>query len=138
PPDERPRPIVSEGDRLVGAPWSFTATVEHTLAGWSGYSPYLRADFQYTTAQTKLLPGQNAANALVDTTIPGLPETRNLQVRPGLGFKGFDVSLFADNVLNEHPELFKSRDIADDNTDLLYFGRGVRPRSYGVMLTYRY
>jgi outer membrane receptor protein involved in Fe transport len=131
-------PIVSEGNRLVGAPWSFTATAEETLDGWSDYKPYLRTDFQYTTAQTKLLPGQDAANALTDVTLPGLPATRNLQVRAGLRFKGFDVSVFGDNLLNDHPVLFKSRDIADDTTDQLYFGRGVRPRSYGLTMTYRY
>ncbi len=131
-------PIASEGDRLVGAPWSFTATAEQTLDGWADYKPYMRVDFQYTTAQTKLLPGQNPANALTDLSLPGLPVTKNLQVRTGLRFSGFDVSLFADNLLNQHPVLFKSRDIADDNTNLLYFGRGVRPRSYGLTLTYRY
>jgi hypothetical protein len=41
-------------------------------------------------------------------------------------------------VLNQHPVLFKSRDIADDTSDLLYFGRGVRPRTYGLTVTYRY
>jgi iron complex outermembrane receptor protein len=137
-PELLPRPIVSEGDRLLGAPWSFTATAEQTFAAWSGYSPYMRLDFQYTTAQNKLLPGQDEANALTDTSLPGLPATRNLQLRAGVRFSGFDVSVFADNLLDQHPLLFKSRDIADDNTDLLYFGRGVRPRSYGLTLTYRY
>jgi hypothetical protein len=75
---------------------------------------------------------------LTDTSLPGLPATRNLQLRAGVRFSGFDVSVFADNLLDQHPLLFKSRDIADDNTDLLYFGRGVRPRSYGLTLTYRY
>jgi hypothetical protein len=97
----------------------------------------MRADFQYTTAQTALLSGTDPRNALFDT-VHGLPLTKNLQVRAGMRFNGFDVSVFADNLLNQHPELFRSRDIADDNSDLLYFGRGVRPRSYGLTATYRY
>jgi len=132
-----PAPIVSEGDRLLGAPWSFTAAAEKTFPGWAGHDPYMRADFQYTTAQTALLSGTDPRNALFDT-VHGLPFTKNLQLRAGMRFNGFDVSVFADNVLNQHPELFRSRDIADDNSDLLYFGRGVRPRSYGLTATFRY
>jgi outer membrane receptor protein involved in Fe transport len=131
-------PIVSEGDRLLGAPWNFTFTAEKRFVGWSGYDPYVRVDFQYTTAQTKLLPGQDPANALVDTTLPGLPETKNLQLRTGFRWNGYDISLFAQNLLDQHPLLFKSRDIANNNTDQLYFGRGVRPRTFGVTATYRF
>ena len=48
------------------------------------------------------------------------------------------MSFFAQNVLDQHPLLFSSRDIAYDGTDNLYFGRGVRPRTVGVTATYRY
>lgn len=131
-------PIVSEGDRLLGAPWSFTLAAEKTLGSWSGYNPYIRADFQYTTAQTALLAGTDSRNALNDTTIPGLPLTKDLQLRGGFRWNGYDISLFAQNVLDQHPMLFESRDIANDATDQLYFGRGVRPRTYGLTATYRF
>ncbi len=133
-----PAPIVSEGDRLLGAPWNFTMAAEKTFVGWSGANPYLRADFQYSTAQTALLQGTDTRNALYDATVHGLPISKNLQLRGGLRWNGYDISLFADNVLNQNPELFLSRDIADNNTDRLYFGRGVRPRTFGVTATYRY
>jgi outer membrane receptor protein involved in Fe transport len=131
-------PIVSTGDRLPGAPWNFTLAAEKRFGGWSGYNPYIRADFQYTTAQTALLAGSDSRNALNDTTIPGLPLTKDLQLRGGLRWNGYDISLFAQNVLDQHPMLFESRDIANDATDKLYFGRGVRPRTYGLTATYRY
>ena len=131
-------PIVSAGDRLPGAPWSFTLAAEKVFIDWSGYTPYIRADFQYTTAQTALLAGTDARNALTDVTIPGLPLTKDLQLRGGFRWNGYDISLFAQNLLDQHPVLFESRDIADDATDRLYFGRGVRPRTYGVTATYRF
>ena len=131
-------PIVSDGNRLLGAPWSILAAVEKTFGDWKGRSPYLRADYQFTSAQTALLPNQDTRNALNDPTIPGLPQTRNLQLRAGLRWNGYDISLFANNVLDQHPRLFASRDIADDDTDRLYFGRGVRPRTLGLTATYRY
>jgi iron complex outermembrane recepter protein len=134
---ENTTPIVSAGDRLPGAPWSFTLAVEKTFVAGSDYVPYVRADFQYTTAQTALLAGTDPRNALIDTTIPGLPSTKDLQLRGGFRWNGYDISLFAQNVLDQHPTLFESRDIANA-TDPLYFGRGVRPRTYGLTATYRY
>ncbi len=131
-------PVVSEGNRLVGAPWTIMASAEKTFGEWNGHTPYARADYQFTNAQSALLPGQDSRNALYDTTIPGLPQTKNLQLRAGFRWSGYDVSLFADNVLDQSPVLFKSRDIAYDPTDNLYFGRGVRPRTVGVTATYRY
>lgn len=144
-------PIVSQGDRLVGAPWTVLLSGEYAspLEALGGRTGYLRVDYQETSQQTALLPGQNFHNALFDDTIPGLPETKNLQLRAGLRFSGFDVSLFANNVLNDHPLLYSSRDIAANcasgapcgptgNTDNLYFGRGVRPRTVGITATYRY
>jgi outer membrane receptor protein involved in Fe transport len=130
--------IVSEGNRLVGAPWTIMASAEETFGDWNGHTPYVRADYQFTNAQTALLPGQSDRNALFDTTVPGLPQTKNLALRAGFRWSGYDVSFFAQNVLDQHPVLFKSRDIADPASDQLYFGRGVRPRTVGITATYRY
>ena len=131
-------PVVSEGNRLVGAPWTIMASAEETFGEWGGHTPYVRADYQFTSAQTALLPGQDSGNALYDQTIPGLPQTKNLQLRAGFRWSGYDVSFFAQNVLDQHPVLFKSRDIADPASDQIYFGRGVRPRTVGITATYRY
>jgi iron complex outermembrane receptor protein len=135
-------PVASAGDRLVGAPWSVMASVERTFGEWQGHLPYVRADYQFTTAQTALLPYQDQRNASFDTTIPGLPETRNLQLRAGFRWSGLDVSLFAQNVLDQSPVLFTSRDIASPPgspvLDNLYFARGQRPRTIGATATYRY
>ena len=131
------RPIVTEGNRLLGAPWSFVGSAEYVFAQWKDRAPYVRADFQYQTAQTALLPGQDSNNGLNDTTIPGLPVNKNLNLRGGLRWNGFDVSLFANNVTDAHPQLFLSRDIAAP-FDEQYFARSVRPRTVGVTATYRY
>ena len=67
----------------------------------------------------------------------GLPVVNNLSARAGARYSGLDVSLYANNLTNSLPLMFESRDIAS-TTDLLYFGRGVRPRTYGVTAIYRY
>ena len=147
-------PIVSKGDRLLGAPWTVLASAEYAapLPMLTGRTGYLRVDYQRTSAQSQLIPGLDNRNALFDDSVPGLPATKDLTARAGLRFNGFDVSLFATNLLNDHPLLFASRDIAADcvtgsacapnsnpgSTDNLYFGRGVRPRTIGITATYRY
>jgi iron complex outermembrane receptor protein len=141
-------PIATNGDALLGAPWTFTASSEYHFPEWAGRTPYARLDFQHSTAQKSLLPLQDSRNALFDTTIPGLPVLNNLSARAGMRFNGFDISAYADNLTNAHPLMFESRDIAPysngpgngtgPTTDTLYFGRGVRPRTIGVTATYRY
>ncbi|HME38215.1 MAG TPA: TonB-dependent receptor [Steroidobacteraceae bacterium] len=145
------RPIATNGDALLGAPWSFTGSAEYHFPEWAGRLPYARVDFQHSNAQKSLLPQQDSNNALFDTTLPGLPVLNNLSLRAGLRFNGLDASLYANNLTNAHPLMFQSRDIAPyagppgtgatqigPNTDNLYFARGVRPRTLGLTLTYRY
>jgi outer membrane receptor protein involved in Fe transport len=134
----RAAPIASKGDALLGAPWSFTGSAEYLFAQWSGKRPYLRIDFQHSTAQRSLLSSQDPANALYDTTLPGLPVVNNLSGRAGLRFDAFDVSLYANNITNANPLMFEARDIAYTPTDTLYFARGVRPRTIGLTAIYRY
>jgi iron complex outermembrane receptor protein len=143
-------PIATNGDALLGAPWAFTASAEYHFPEWSARTPYARLDFQHSTAQKSLLPGQDDNNGLFDKTLPGLPVVNNLSLRAGLRFSGFDISAYANNLTNAHPQLFESRDIAPyalgpgtggatgPTTDTLYFARGVRPRTIGVTATYRY
>ncbi len=146
-------PVVSKGDRLLGAPWTVLASAEFAapVAAFGGRIGYIRADYQRTTTQTALIPGIDNRNALFDDSVPGLPSTSDLSLRMGLRFSGVDLSVYGNNLTNEHPLLFASRDIAADcitgapcapngpfSTDNLYFGRGVRPLTVGVTATYRY
>jgi iron complex outermembrane receptor protein len=132
-------PVVSDGDRLTGAPWTITASAEEHFRDWNGHTPYLRIDYQFSTAQHALPPYHDSRNSSYDATLPGLPQTRNLQLRAGCRWNGYDISLFAQNVLNQNPALFVSRDVASPpNSDNLYFARGQRPLTIGLTATYHY
>jgi outer membrane receptor protein involved in Fe transport len=135
-------PIASKGDALLGAPWTFTSSAEYHFPVWQGRTPYLRLDYQHSTAQKSLLQGQDQRNALFDQTLPGLPIVNNLSARAGLRFKGLDLSVYGNNLTNSNPLLFEARDIATGPTvpasDLLYFGRGTRPRTIGLTGTYHF
>lgn len=131
-------PIVSKGDALVAAPWSFTTSAQYEFPRWQNANPYLRIDYQHDTSQRSLLPLQDPLNGIHDTTLPGLPVVNNLSVRTGARCNGLDLSVYANNLTNSQPLMIESRDIANNSTDLLYFGRGGRPRTYGVTMVYHY
>jgi outer membrane receptor protein involved in Fe transport len=128
-------PIVSNGDHLPSAPWNIDLSGDYQFPAFNTRSPYVRVDYQLSTAQRSLLQLQDPANANSDPTIPGLPETQALSMRAGIKWSGFDVSLFGNNLLNTHPLLFSSHDTL---VSPLYFDHTWRPRTVGVNLGYRY
>jgi iron complex outermembrane recepter protein len=127
-------PVVTQGDRLPGAPWTFFTSAEYDFAAVENRKPYLRVDFQFTTAQTALQPIQDPNNGVSDPTYTGLPQTRNLSLRAGLRWGGIDLSLFAQNLTDSHPLLSHTR---DTTTSDLFFDHSVRPRTIGITATYR-
>lgn len=138
--------LVTAGDHLPASPWNISANAEYVFT-LNNLKPYLRLDYQFTTAQRSEIPYLDPSNAPnSDPTLPGLPEIRVLSVRGGVRFNGWDVSAFAQNALDFHTPYFVSRDLATtalngypgDNFDTNYFGRGFAPLTYGVTLTYRY
>jgi iron complex outermembrane receptor protein len=97
--------------------------------------PYLRVDYQVSTAQTAELPIQDSNNGVSDPTFTGLPKIQTLQVRAGLGWNGFDLSLFGKNLTDAHPLLSQTRDTTASD---LFFAHSIRPRTIGVTAIYRY
>jgi outer membrane receptor protein involved in Fe transport len=137
---------VTAGDHLPSSPWNITANLEYVFNAVPR-KPYLRLDYQYATAQNSLVPYQDASNhPNDDPTQPGLPEIRFLNLRAGLRFDGYDVSLFATNLFDYHTPTFVSRDLATTptngypgtNYDTNYFGRGYAPRTVGITATYKF
>jgi iron complex outermembrane recepter protein len=137
------KPVASEGDRLLANPWNlhFGGEYSHALP-IPDTTGYFRVDYQVLTAQRAQLAGQDPRNAFFDNTIPGLPLSKELGMRLGVRFSGFDLSIFGQNLTNEHPLMFESRDIPPvlptTPPDNLYYARTVRPRTLGVTGTYRF
>jgi iron complex outermembrane receptor protein len=129
------QPVVSEGDRLPGAPWTIQTSAEYTFAPLAGRKPYVRADYQVSTAQSAELPIQDPNNGVSDPEFTGLPKIDSLQMRAGMRWDGFDLSLFGNNLTDSHPVVFRTRDTTASD---LYFAHSIRPRTIGVTATYRY
>ena len=128
-------PIVSVGDQLAAAPWSLSASLDYEFPKFLNRAPYFHLIYTYSTAQTGLIPYQNPNNGVSDPTLTGIPVSKDLSLRAGLRWNGMDVSLFANNLLDQHPVLFDARDFAAPAVQL-YFNRSVTPRTIGLTWTY--
>jgi outer membrane receptor protein involved in Fe transport len=132
--DATTQPIVTQGDRLPDAPWTFMTSAEYGFPAFENKKPYLRVDYQLATAQTALQPMQDPNNGVSDPTYTGLPQVTNLSMRAGLRWAGIDLSLFAQNLTDSHPLMSHTR---DTNASDLFFDHTVRPRMIGITATYR-
>lgn len=133
--DATSQPVVTEGNHLAGAPWTFLASGEYVFAPIMNRKPYLRAEYQLSTAQTSLQPIQDPNNGVSDQTYLGLPRISTLEARAGLRWSGFDFSLFGQNLTDSHPVVFRTRDTTSSD---LFFSHSIRPRMLGATVTYRY
>jgi iron complex outermembrane recepter protein len=130
-------PVVSDGNVVPAAPWTVVAGLDYTFPKFMNRDPYLHVLYTFSSAQKGLVPYQDPANALSDPTIAGFAESKDLSMRGGLRWGGMDVSLYVNNVFNQHPVLFNARDFASPAVTQ-YFDRSVQPLNYGLTWTYHY
>ncbi|MCC7464160.1 MAG: TonB-dependent receptor [Gammaproteobacteria bacterium] len=93
---------------------------------------YVRADFTHTTREDHPL---EITSPIVNPDIPRPPATSMLDLRAGLRFDRADVSVFAQNVTNAHPELARYEDTPPAN---FFRGATFRPRTIGITGSYRF
>jgi iron complex outermembrane receptor protein len=127
--------VITSGDHLPAAPWTFNASAEYVFSEVGTRKPYIRLDYQQSAAQRSATQIQDSANVTYDPNIPLTPMTRALAVRGGLRFEGFDVSVFGNNITNSHPLLYRSHDLLSSP---LFFDYTWRARTFGITGTYRY
>ena len=128
-------PVVTEGNRLPGAPWTVLTSFEYAFSTGAAKHPYVRVDYQLTTAQTAKQPIQDSNNGVSDTSYVGLPDTKTLSARAGLRWNGIDLSVFGQNLTDSHPLLNQNR---DNGSSDLFYAHTVRPRTVGLTATYKY
>lgn len=119
----------------AGAPWTLAVSGQYDFTLFGGRELYLRGD--YTRSGEARRTG--ALDAAAPNYNPLLRPVRAYSIvnaRLGVILGAADVSLFMDNVSDAHPDLALTGGTGADpyhwtNTTL-------RPRTYGVTMTYRY
>ena len=128
-------PVALKGETIGGPPFTLTLGVRYDFDLY-GKPSYVRVDDEYASKNTKNTPTTDPNNgSAYDPNLVNPPATNFMSMRFGVKLRTWDVSLFADNVLNAHPELSRG-DVT--GTSPYVFSRTFRPLTVGVTGVYRY
>ena len=126
--------LVNKGDTLNIPPWSVTVGGQYNF-NISNLPGFVRADFLFTSMRTKPIPAEDPATSFYDPNLVPDPSTYQLNLRAGITIKSVDLAIYANNVLNAHPQLDLNH---EDVYTLLYEATTLRPLTVGVAATWRY
>src|SRR6185437_16037910 len=125
--------VIVNGETIGQTPWTLFGFTQYGFPIARDLNGYLRIQEKYNSRNNNLL-------GLANTTHNSDPDYRpndaisQLDVRAGLAFNRFDVSLFVNNVTNQNPELYVRHNIGSP----LFTYSTLRPRTAGLTATYRY
>jgi outer membrane receptor protein involved in Fe transport len=126
--------LARPGNKLPGSPWTFSLGAQYNIKVM-GQDSFLRADYEYAGRETGLTPERDNLTTLYDGGALPEPATSVISLRAGTTFGNTNIELFADNLLDSHPQLNRTH---QDELTLLYEASTLRPRTIGLTATYRY
>jgi iron complex outermembrane receptor protein len=120
----------------AGPPWTLSLSGEYEFNLFGGRDFYLRADYTHTTAERpvgSMVPGTPQYDPLIRPT----PAYSLVNARLGARLIGLDISLFVNNLTDAAPLLIgvPAHSIVYDPQD--WTPQALRPRTYGLTVTYR-
>jgi outer membrane receptor protein involved in Fe transport len=127
-------PTVMKGDAVGGPPWTISigARWDFSLADLPAY---IRVDDEYASRNGRPTPMLDPNTAAYDPALVKPPATNYLSLRAGTKLDKWDVSLFADNLLNAHPQLTYGH---MTGSSPIFIQSTVRPLTVGITTIYRY
>jgi iron complex outermembrane recepter protein len=126
--------LAEKGDKLPGSPWTFSLGAQYTT-NIMDHSSFIRLDYEFASRESGLTPERDPLTSSFDPALLPEPETNVVTVRAGTTFDRLSVSVFADNLLNSHPQLNFTH---QDSNTLLFEATTLRPRTIGLTAAYRY
>jgi outer membrane receptor protein involved in Fe transport len=122
------------GDALDVAPWTLTvgAQYDFTLLGRDAFA---RLDDEFQSKRTTPIPDEDPATAFYDAGLRPDPATNQLAMRFGLSLERWDFAVFANNLLDAHPQLNLQH---QDAATALYEATTLRPRTVGMAANYKF
>ncbi|HEY2659647.1 MAG TPA: TonB-dependent receptor [Caulobacteraceae bacterium] len=127
--------LAAKGDVLDVVPWTVTLGAQYNFT-INDHEGFLRADYEYNSHRNKPIPTEDPANVdFFDSGLVPNPATSQVSARAGLTVNKWELALFAENLLNSHPQLDLQH---EDGTTALYEATTFRPRTIGISASYKY
>ncbi|MDR3511363.1 MAG: TonB-dependent receptor [Caulobacteraceae bacterium] len=126
--------LAQKGDPLSTPKWTATLSAEYRFQPWDGGDGYARLDEQYASAYFR--QGSDVVYGS-DPLIRQAPAVNVVNARLGVRFRGWDVSVFADNLLDAHTSIYRYRD-SIDTTVLALRDERLRPLTGGLTIQRKY
>jgi iron complex outermembrane recepter protein len=128
--------VVAAGDELAGqgsAPWSSTDSIDYRFQ-LRGYDLRLHVEDIFKSHDGGTFPWMHPDATYYSTTLTSNPSTNLLNGRLTLTLGRCDLALYANNILDTHPALYRFQDTGQS---LLYQALTLRSRTVGLSLDYR-
>ena len=122
------------GDSLNVAPWTVTLGAQYSFK-IADQDAFVRADYEFESRRNTPIPNEDPNTAFFDGGLVPDPATHQVSARAGLTFGKWDVAVFANNLLNSHPQLSLQH---QDSDTVLYEATTLRPRTVGLSASVHY
>jgi outer membrane receptor protein involved in Fe transport len=123
-----------KGDALDVAPWTLTAAAQYNFTV-VGRDAFVRADYEFAAKRTVPIPNEDPATAFYDPGLVPNPPVHQVSLRGGVTLGEWDFELYANNLLNAHPQLDLNH---QDAATTLYEATTLRPRTIGISANVKY
>jgi iron complex outermembrane recepter protein len=128
--------VVGAGDELAGAgsaPWTSTDSIDYRFQ-LHGQNLRLHVEDIFKSHDGGTFSWMHPDATFYSTTLTSNPSTNLINGRLNLTLGRCDLALYADNILDSHPTLYRFQDTPQS---LLYQALGLRPRTVGLSVDYR-
>jgi outer membrane receptor protein involved in Fe transport len=122
------------GDALDVAPWTLTVGAQYDFTVL-GRDAFARVDDEFQSKRTTPIPNEDPATAFYDSGLRPDPATNLLALRLGVSLDRWDFAVFANNLLDTHPQLNLQH---QDSSTALYEATTLRPRTVGMAANFKF
>ena len=131
--------LVQSGDQVgtlanVVSPWNLTGTAQYDFTV-AGHMAFARIEDIFHSHNHGHLNSQIPGTPLYSPAIPTNPSYYQLNARLGLTYGSLDLSLFANNLTNQLPALYRYQDSVSSS---LFTDTTLLPRTIGVSANYKF
>ena len=125
-------PRIREGDAIEPRPWTVVAGGQYDLM-FLDRKGYFRADYTFRGGRARTSYEDEQTTSFDPTQRPSETES-TINVRAGVVFGPLDLSVFANNLFDDHPRLTHYA----EGGDPVFRETTLTPRTLGLTASYRY